>query len=61
MLIAFQYFDNIFQPRNIFFIRDVVVDETHEHKHQRDEDGNTEERVQNTSHLRRAESLRQPL
>ncbi len=27
-----------------FFIRDVVVDETHEHKHQRDEDGNNEER-----------------
>ncbi len=34
---------------------------THKHKHQRDENRNAEERVQNASHLRRTEGLRQPL
>lgn len=51
----------IFLATEYLFIRNIVVDETHEHKHQRYEDGNTEERMQNTSHLRCAEGLRQPL
>ena len=61
MLIAFQYFDNVQQPRNIFLIRDVVMHKTHKHKHQCDENRNAEKRVQNASHLRRTEGLRQPL
>ncbi len=45
MLIAFQYFDNIFS-HGMSFIGILWWTETHERKHQRDEDGNTEERVQ---------------
>ena len=33
MFIAFQHFHNIFQPRNIFFIRDVVVNKAYKHEH----------------------------
>lgn len=53
--------DNVQQPRNIFLIRDVVMHKTHKHKHQCDENRNAEEGVQNASHLRRTEGLRQPL
>ena len=42
MLIAFQYFDNVQQPRNIFLIRDVVMHKTHKHKHQCDENRNAD-------------------
>ena len=58
MLVAFQHLDDAFQPRNILFIRDVMVDKAHEHKHQRDKNQHPKERVQNTPHLRRAEGFR---
>ena len=61
MLVAFQHLHNAFQPRNILFIRDVVMDKTHEHKHQGDKNQHAKEGVQNTPHLRGTEGFRQPL
>ena len=61
MLITFQHFDNVFNPRQIFSFRDVVLNEAEKHKHQHDENQHTKERVQNTPHCRRPESFRQPL
>ena len=61
VLVAFQHLNNALQPRNILLVRDVVMHETHEHKHQRHENQHPEERMENTPHLRRTEGLGQPL
>ncbi len=61
MLIAFQNFDNPQHPRNILFIRDVMVHKADEHKHQHHENQHAEERMQNAPHLRSAEGFSQPL
>lgn len=51
----------MFSATGYLFIRDVVVNKAYKHEHQRHEDQYAEERVQNASHLRRTEGLRQPL
>ena len=62
MLIAFQYFDNVQQPRNIFSYPGCCECTKRTNiKHQCDENRNAERTVQNASHLRRTEGLRQPL
>ena len=61
MLVAFQNLNNPFNPGNILLVRDVVMNETHEHKHQHHENQHAEERMQNAPHLRCPEGFREPL
>ena len=58
MFVAFQHLHDTFQPGDILFIWNIVVDKTHKHKHQRDKNQHPKERVQDTPHLRGAEGFR---
>ncbi|MNL87309.1 hypothetical protein D3C87_2164010 [compost metagenome] len=61
MLVAFQYFDNALDPRQILLIRNVVMHKANKHKHQREKDQHAKKRMQDAPHLRSAEGFRQPL